>query len=665
MSQQEQSGASQPQDSVTGEQPSPRDQPARRRARAVRTPEERAAREGERRVVPGRFRFTDLRQAQVVRHVLSNPASQRELIHKELVYLHRRLKAYRSLRLELKRVGRDNIAQYADQRNYNQPTSVFADTLAIPLQSLPDPGVLRGMWPDPFIHLEEQWDLIYISEFPEVMVLRDTTSPLWLDFLTPYSRHFLACPTEAIAALRNWEPISYECNFRSSMSPLDVILHALEIMHGWRDHSNITSREVSPPAVPSGPPTRPPSPPRNVPPPSPPHTRGREQQRQALPQVRSLTAVGFLERRAHDIATLQLAAQERLREAQVDDRAARRWARSVEARILRCREELEYLGRQEPSVQGAESEKPQETTGQGQQPQEHRHTREELARIVRQVLNRDDQPSPSPAIRPRRARIASASSHSSRSSKSSVSISTSPAGAQQQPEAVQTGSSASAVATPRVVTRPARELSRTGTPQPSAPAPPLPPRAPPASPKLTASRPSREPRGRSREVSREKAVREHRREQRTGESQEREKRRRHEHDIDTRQRSGREEVVRSTPLTPQSDTTKEREAQLPAAQQVSPQVSSDKSGGGSGSAQQHEGQEKRGQQAGDQQTDKQQVEGQQHDRAEGGENQGEVAVVPEAAERARRRRRRLRRLVVYRTTSDEESSDVAQQGPYV
>ncbi|KAL8441665.1 hypothetical protein Emed_007527 [Eimeria media] len=328
MSQQQEASSSQGRES-TGAQPlSPGGQPAPRTTPAARPQQDRDARERERRVVPGRFRFTDLRQVQVVRHVLAHPSSQRELIHKELVYLHRRLKAYRSLRLELKRVGPDNIMQYAAQRNFEQPIQDFIDTLRIPLESLPDPVALRGLWPDPFRRLEEQWDRTYINEFPEVMVPRDTSSPMWSDFFTPYSRHFLACPTEEVAALRNWRPIPYVCTFPPSRSPLDVIMHALEIMHGWRDHSHITSRDVSPGAAPAAPSPRPPSPPRSAPHVSPPHTRGREQQRQPPAGVRSASAavIPLLEQRDQDIVALQRAAHDRLREAQADERAARRWA---------------------------------------------------------------------------------------------------------------------------------------------------------------------------------------------------------------------------------------------------------------------------------------------------------------------------------------------------
>ncbi|KAL8441296.1 hypothetical protein Emed_007579 [Eimeria media] len=245
----------------------PGGQPAARTGHAARVQLDRTAREREHRAVPGRFRFTDLRQVQVVRHVLAHPASQRELIHKELVYLHRRLRAYRSLRLEFKKVGPDNITQYALQRNFEAAAQIFIDTLAIPLQSLPDPVTLRGLWPDPLIRLEEQGDPTYINEFPEVLVLRDMSNPLWNDFLTPYSRQFLACPSPEIAALRNWRPIPYVCTFSLSSPPLD------------------------------------------------------------------------------DIAALQLAVHDRLRGAQVDDRAVRRWARLVEAKMLRCREELEHLER--------------------------------------------------------------------------------------------------------------------------------------------------------------------------------------------------------------------------------------------------------------------------------------------------------------------------------
>ncbi|KAL8445283.1 hypothetical protein Emed_005751 [Eimeria media] len=727
MSQQQEASPSQGRE-TTGVQPlSPGGQPAPRTTPPARPQPDRAARERERRVVPGRFRFTDLRQVQVVRHVLAHPSSQRELIHKELVYLHRRLKAYRALRLELKRVGPDNIVQYAAQRNFEEPSAFFIDTLHIPLQGLPDPVTLRGLWPDPFLRLEEQWDRTYINEFPEVMVLRDTSSPMWNDFLTPYARHFLACPTEAIEALRHWRPIPYVCEFASSMSPLDVIMHALEIMHA-----------------------------------------------------------------------LQLAAHDRLREAQVDERAARRWARSVEKRMVRCREHLEHLERlrlgnqqdlaaarlqmqqqvhqtdgdvsavspnaqpaarvappapappaaprrvrarraprraprrspapapapppspsppavvsaqrstappssmrtspaehtesnepnyspsstevqQEQSERGTEGEQHQVTSGQQQQVERHQHTREELAQVLRQVLNRDDSPprrvqqshpraeqkesterlgasredadersqleqrrsSPPRVRRPRPSRLVPYSSQSSESSKSSMSISTSPTGARQQ---------ASPVSSTPVVT----------PPLPPVPPPPVPSRTP-TSPKFTACRSSGETRGRSREVSREKSVREQR-EHRRERSHEKGKRRRHETET-------REEVTHTTPLVPQHHSTKERETHEQQQTQVTPQqVSRDAREHGGRSAQ-HEEQRSQvssgqRQQGAEQQREEQQSTGQQHQRRTEARGQhSHVVITPGTGGGARRRRRRLRRLAVQRSDSDEESQSPSPKRP--
>ncbi|KAL8440865.1 hypothetical protein Emag_007663 [Eimeria magna] len=46
------------------------------------------------RVIPGHFHPADVRRVAEAKRVLENPQTQAELAHKELVYLHRGLKAY-------------------------------------------------------------------------------------------------------------------------------------------------------------------------------------------------------------------------------------------------------------------------------------------------------------------------------------------------------------------------------------------------------------------------------------------------------------------------------------------------------------------------------------------------------------------------------------------
>ncbi|KAL8454773.1 hypothetical protein Emed_000084 [Eimeria media] len=77
------------------------------------------------RLVPGHFHPTDARRVAEAKRILSNPQSQAEPVHKELIYLHRRHKAYRALRVELWRLGTRRSRLGKSQRRETPPPQVL------------------------------------------------------------------------------------------------------------------------------------------------------------------------------------------------------------------------------------------------------------------------------------------------------------------------------------------------------------------------------------------------------------------------------------------------------------------------------------------------------------------------------------------------------------
>lgn len=55
------------------------------------------------------------------------------------------------------------------------------------------------LWPEPFRQLSEEWDEIYLAEFPEVVdEPARPGSKKWRGFYSPFSRDFVAYPTDVI-----------------------------------------------------------------------------------------------------------------------------------------------------------------------------------------------------------------------------------------------------------------------------------------------------------------------------------------------------------------------------------------------------------------------------------------------------------------------------------
>ncbi|KAL8429153.1 hypothetical protein ACSSS7_006757 [Eimeria intestinalis] len=97
-------------------------------------------------LVIGKFKASDLKDIWNAKKRLAKPKTQDALSHKETIYLHKRLKAFKGVRNEAWKVADEGAAGgFSLRREY-----------------------LGYIWPSSFAKLEKQWDSIYIAEFPEV-----------------------------------------------------------------------------------------------------------------------------------------------------------------------------------------------------------------------------------------------------------------------------------------------------------------------------------------------------------------------------------------------------------------------------------------------------------------------------------------------------------------
>ncbi|KAL8431225.1 hypothetical protein ACSSS7_005424 [Eimeria intestinalis] len=65
---------------------------------------------------------------------------------------------------------------------------------------------MHKVWPGAFHTTDEPWELGYATNFPEAICGRHWARPSWEDYLTPYSRGYLAAPSEAWVS--GWESTS-------------------------------------------------------------------------------------------------------------------------------------------------------------------------------------------------------------------------------------------------------------------------------------------------------------------------------------------------------------------------------------------------------------------------------------------------------------------------
>ncbi|KAL8424621.1 hypothetical protein Efla_006022 [Eimeria flavescens] len=102
-------------------------------------------------VTPGQFQMADLKRVAAVKAVLGTATAHEIFVHKELVYIHRRLKAHRALRGEMRGLL---IPEVRLPAVCNASPKQLRDLSRCELDEFPSLEVLRVLWQTPFERLE-------------------------------------------------------------------------------------------------------------------------------------------------------------------------------------------------------------------------------------------------------------------------------------------------------------------------------------------------------------------------------------------------------------------------------------------------------------------------------------------------------------------------------
>ncbi|KAL8440651.1 hypothetical protein Emag_007850 [Eimeria magna] len=117
--------------------------------------------------VVGKFRPSDLKDIKNARKKQAKPQTQESLQHKEIRYLHRRLKAYRGARKEVWKVAK-GLLRLPVERGWTPPPESLVARMKGQVEDSPAVEEICDEWPSPFAKLERQWDDIYLAEFPTI-----------------------------------------------------------------------------------------------------------------------------------------------------------------------------------------------------------------------------------------------------------------------------------------------------------------------------------------------------------------------------------------------------------------------------------------------------------------------------------------------------------------
>ncbi|KAL8441267.1 hypothetical protein Emag_007320 [Eimeria magna] len=182
--------------------------------------------------VVGNFRPSDLKDIKNAKKKLAKPQTQEALQHKEIIYLHRRLKAYRGARKEVWKVAKGLLRLPVERGWTPPPESLVAKTKG-QVEDSPAVEEIWDEWPSFFAKLERQWDDIYLAEFPEVTAAPRWGTPSWTSFLTAFSRQFIARPSARVREIRGWKEIpEYEPEIQPDPNPVKFISAALQALGG-------------------------------------------------------------------------------------------------------------------------------------------------------------------------------------------------------------------------------------------------------------------------------------------------------------------------------------------------------------------------------------------------------------------------------------------------
>ncbi|KAL8443859.1 hypothetical protein Emag_005761 [Eimeria magna] len=171
--------------------------------------------------VVGKFRPSYLKDIKNAKKRLAKPQTQEALQHEEIIYLHRRLKAYKGARKEVWKVAR-GLLRLPVERGWPPPPESLVAKMKGQVEDSPAVEEIWDEWPSPFAKLERQWDDIYLAEFPEVTVAPRWATSSWTSFLTAFLRQFIARPSGRVPDVRGGKEIpEYEPEIQPDQNPED------------------------------------------------------------------------------------------------------------------------------------------------------------------------------------------------------------------------------------------------------------------------------------------------------------------------------------------------------------------------------------------------------------------------------------------------------------
>lgn len=154
-------------------------------------------------IIPGKFQNCDARRVAEVQKALGETTRQDTLRHKEIVYLVRQRKALKAQASTLWSIHPDALKAIANNKGWGSPPEEYMK-MTREGNRPPDMQVC-SMWPSAFTRLIDCWDEKYLVEFPEVTARKHLGEDSFHDFLTEFSRDFLADPPPFIQKELGWE----------------------------------------------------------------------------------------------------------------------------------------------------------------------------------------------------------------------------------------------------------------------------------------------------------------------------------------------------------------------------------------------------------------------------------------------------------------------------
>ncbi|KAL8441043.1 hypothetical protein Emag_007504 [Eimeria magna] len=143
--------------------------------------------------VVGKLRPLDLKDMKNAKKRLAKSQAQEALQHKEIIYLHRPLKAHKGGRKEVLKVAKGFLSLPVG-RGWTQPPESLVAKRKGQAEDSPAVEEIWDEWSSPFAKLERQRDDIYVAEFPEATAAPRWGTHSWTSFLTAFSRHSLSDP---------------------------------------------------------------------------------------------------------------------------------------------------------------------------------------------------------------------------------------------------------------------------------------------------------------------------------------------------------------------------------------------------------------------------------------------------------------------------------------